>query len=272
MLSAEYSHMKTLVSRYDKKLIGQLPKVLFQGRIIVIQSNDEAQKAIKYLLSQSILGIDTETKPIFKKGCGMNPVALLQISTHDTCFLFRLNHIGFTDELVELMSSDRVLKVGLSLKDDFAQLNRRKPFKPGKHVELQSMVKEMGIIDQSLQKLYANFFSQRISKTQQLSNWEADVLTEAQKRYAATDAWACIQLYVEINRLDESGYMLEIIPEPEQPQAPELTPEQIEAKKERKRQKEREKRKRKNLREKERRRRNSDRKNKDKIKTLGLNN
>lgn len=260
--------MKTLVSRYDKKLIAQLPKVLFQGRIIVIQSKEEAQKAIKYLFSQDILGIDTETKPIFKKGCGMNPVALLQVSTHDTCFLFRLNHIGFTDELVELMSSDKVLKVGLSLKDDFAQLNRRKQFIAGTHAELQSMVKEMGIVDQSLQKLYANFFSLRISKTQQLTNWEADVLTEAQKRYAATDAWACIKLYEEILKLDETGYMLEIVPEPEQPQVHELTPEQIEAKKERKRQKEREKRKRKHLKEKERRRRISDRKNKEKIKNL----
>lgn len=262
--------MKTLANRYDKKRIAQLPKVLFQGRIIVVQGKEEAERAVKYLLTQKIIGLDTETKPIFKKGAGMNPVALLQVSTHDTCFLFRLNHIGFTPELVSLLSDDNVLKVGLSLKDDFYQLNRRRPFTPGKHVELQNLAQEMGIIDQSLQKLYANVFEQRISKTQQLSNWEADILTEAQKRYAATDAWACIQLYEEFLRLNEVGYMLEVIPEPEPevPVRPVLTSEQIEKRKERKERKRQEKRKRRGLKEKEHRRRNSDRKKKEALKNI----
>lgn len=206
--------MKTLVTRYDKKNIGGLPTIQFQGRIIVIQSKEEAKKAVDYLLSQKIIGIDTETKPVFKKGAGMNKVALLQVSTDDTCFLFRLNHIGFTDDLVRLMSDEKVVKVGLSLKDDFMQLNRRKAFTAGKYAELQTMVKEMGIADQSLQKLFANFFSKKISKSQQLSNWETDVLSESQKKYAATDAWACVKLYEEIQRLESTGYMLEIIPDP----------------------------------------------------------
>ena len=260
--------MKTLANRFDKKRIAQLPKVLFQGRIIVVQGAEEASKAVKYLLSQDIIGLDTETKPIFKKGAGMNPVALLQISTHDTCFLFRLNHIGLTPELVSLLSDDTFLKVGLSLKDDFTQLNRRRPFTPGRHVDLQNIAKEMGIIDQSLQKLYANVFEQRISKTQQLSNWEADVLTEPQKRYAATDAWACIQLYEEFMHLDEVGYMLEIIPEPETPPQPVLPPEQIEKQTERKEKKRQEKRRRRSIKEKEHRRRKSDRKDKEALKNI----
>ena len=260
--------MKTLVNRYDKKKIGQLPKVLFQGRIIVIQSKQEAVKAVDYLLSQQIIGLDTETKPVFKKGCGMNPVALLQVSTEDTCFLFRLNHIGLTDDLIRLLTDNHVLKVGLSLKDDFSQLRRRKPFEAGRYAELQEMAKEMGIVDQSLQKLYANFFGHRISKTMQLSNWEADVLSEVQKRYAATDAWACIQLYKEMLHLDENGYMLEIIPEQEPPLQPQLSPEEQKAKEERKKKKEVEKRRHKRLKEKERRRRTADRKKKDKVKSM----
>ncbi len=263
--------MKTLANRYDKKRIAQLPKVLFQGRIIVVQGEEEAKRAVTYLLSQEVIGLDTETKPIFKKGAGMNPVALLQIATRDTCFLFRLNHIGFTPELVSLLSDDNVLKVGLSLKDDFTQLSRRRPFTPGKHVELQSMAKEMGIVDQSLQKLYANVFEQRISKSQQLSNWEADVLTEAQKRYAATDAWACVRLYEEFIRLHEAGYMLEIVPEPEPPEPPAqpiLSPEQIEKRKERKQKKEQEKRRRKRQREKERKHRVAGRANKEALKNI----
>lgn len=260
--------MKTVLSRYDKKLIGQLPKVLFQGRIIVIQSEGEAAKAVEYLLRQKILGIDTETKPVFKKGVSMNPVALLQVSTHDTCFLFRLNHIGLTDDLIRLMSDEAVLKVGLSLKDDFMQLCRRKQFEAGKHAELQTMVREMGIVDQSLQKLYANFFGQRISKTQQLSNWEADVLTEAQKRYAATDAWACIQIYEEILRLDANGYMLEIIPEPEKIEKSGPSAEEIGAKKKQKEQKGNNARKRRATKTKASRHRNKARKEKEKLQNI----
>ena len=260
--------MKTLVSRYDKKMIAQLPKVLFQGRIIVIQSKSEAKKAVDYLMTQEMVGVDTETKPIFKKGTGMNPVALLQISTHDTCFLFRLNQIGFTSDLIKLMSDDSVLKIGLSLKDDFMQLKRRKPFTPGRYAELQSMIKDLGISDQSLQKIYANLFGYRISKTQQLTNWEADVLTEAQKRYAATDAWVCIHIYEEILKLNATGYMLEVIPEPAPPAPPPLTPEQIREKEEKKRQKEKERRKRKRQREKEQKAKNKNRANKEKIKSI----
>jgi ribonuclease D len=77
------------------------------------------------------------------------------------------------------------------------------------------MVCEYGIQDLSLQKLYANIFGQKISKSQRLSNWEADILTEQQKLYAATDAWACVMLYQELLNMKSNGYDLEIVPEPE---------------------------------------------------------
>jgi ribonuclease D len=141
-------------------------------------------------------------------------------------------------------------------------------FVPGSFVELQSIAKEMGIVDQSLQKLYANFFEKRISKSQQLTNWEADVLTEAQKRYAATDAWACIQIYEEMQELDRKGYMLEIIPEPEPPAPPILTPEEIKLKEEQKKDKEKRKRERKRIKEKETRSRKTRRTNKEMLKNM----
>ena len=92
--------------------------------------------------------------------------------------------------------------IGLSLKDDIVSLKRRQNFTPGRFIDLQKMVGQLGIEDMSLQKLYANFFGQKISKRQQLTNWDADVLSDRQKRYAATDAWACIQMYREIGRLE----------------------------------------------------------------------
>lgn len=207
--------MNKIVSRFDKKLIPELELVQFEGRIFTVDTEAEARKATDFLMREKTVGVDTETKPVFKKGRKMNPVALMQVSTLDSCFLFRLNYIGLPDCLVDLLESDKLLKVGLSLQDDFRQLTRRRSINPCGYVELQQMVREFGITDMSLAKLYANLFNCRISKSQQLSNWEADVLNEKQKRYAATDAWACVRIYNELNRIKKEGYVCEIIPEPD---------------------------------------------------------
>lgn len=186
-------------STIDKKLISAMPKVTFPGRIIVIYTEADARKAIDYLNTCSIVGVDTETRPSFRKG-KVNSVALLQISTPDTCFLFRLNRIGIPDFLEEFLQND-VLKIGLSLRDDFNMLRRANNKDPrvGNWIELQDYVSRFGIADKSLQKIYAILFGEKISKSQRLSNWEADVLTESQQLYAATDAWATLRIYLELN-------------------------------------------------------------------------
>ncbi|MBR1789184.1 MAG: 3'-5' exonuclease domain-containing protein 2 [Bacteroidaceae bacterium] len=196
--------MKTLWNKYEKAWLAGLPRALFEGRIVVVLTEAEAERAVDFLLSQPILGFDTETRPTFRPG-PMNDVALLQVATDDAAFLFRLNRIGVCDPVVRLLSDTTVTKVALSWTDDTHQLMRRRRFKMGNIVDLQDYVKKFGIEDASLQKLYANVFGQRISKTQQLSNWEADALTTAQQRYAATDAWACIRLYEELRELQRTG-------------------------------------------------------------------
>ena len=195
---------KILFSRYDKKKIGTLPRVIFEGRIVVVISENEAEKAVDFLLTHSILGIDTETRPSFKKG-RMNQVALLQVATHDVCFLFRLNQIGMSAAVKRFLEDTKVPKIGLSLHDDLMMLAKRGDFNRGHFIDLQDKVKEIGVEDMSLQKLFANFFGMRISKRDQLSNWEADVLNDKQKIYAATDAWTCILLYEELMRLEQTG-------------------------------------------------------------------
>jgi len=178
--------------------------VLFEGRIVVVLAETEAEKAVNYLLSQPILGIDTETKPSFQKG-QQHQVALLQVSTHDVCFLFRLNLLGMSPSVKRFLEDKKVLKIGLSLTDDMLMLRRLGEFERGYFIDLQDHVREIGVEDLSLQKLYANFFGQRISKRAQLTNWEADILNDKQKAYAATDAWACIMLYEELLRLEATG-------------------------------------------------------------------
>ena len=195
---------KTIYNKYDKAQISSLPVAQFPGRIIVILTPGETEKAVRYLLSQPILGFDTETRPSFKRG-HQHKVSLLQVSTPDTCFLFRLNHTGLTPALINLLEDRTVKKIGLSWHDDVNSLNKIGEFKTGSFIDIQDLVRELGIEDLSLQKLYANLFNQKISKRQQLSNWEADILSDKQKMYAATDAWACIMIYEEIIRRKESG-------------------------------------------------------------------
>ena len=181
----------------SKETIAGMEQVLFPGRIIVIQTPEETQKAVSYLSNFSILGFDTETRPSFKKGHS-HQVALIQIATEDTCFLFRINQTGFLDSIKALLHDDRITKIGLSVHDDFTMLHKISDFNPQGFIELQKYVKRFNIQDMSLQKIYAIVFGKKISKSQRLSNWEAETLTDAQKRYAATDAWACIEIYKKL--------------------------------------------------------------------------
>ncbi len=133
----------------------------------------------------------------------MNSVALIQLSTADQCFLFRLNKLGFVDQLKRFLENREVTKIGLSIKDDFSVLHRLAEFVPAGFIELQSYVRDFLIADSSLQKIYGIIFNERISKNQRLSNWEADTLSPGQQAYASIDAWACLRIY---NYLEGGGF------------------------------------------------------------------
>lgn len=205
--------MKKIYDKFDKSIINSLPLVTFPGKIIVVLNEYEADRAVEYLLSCDVLGVDTETRPAFRKG-NNHKVALLQVATRKECFLFRLNHLGLPKSLLRLLSNKQVPMIGLSWHDDLMSLHRREQFEPGWFIDIQDIIGNLGIVDKSLQKLYANLFGEKISKRQRLTNWEADVLTDRQKEYAAIDAWACIKLYDEImNLLATKEYELEVVPE-----------------------------------------------------------
>lgn len=207
--------MKVIKTKIDKKDIATMPVAAFKGKIVLIDTLAEAEKAVHFLMTLPLVGLDTETRPSFRKGAN-HKVALMQVCAgEDICFLFRLNRLGMAEPLRRLMEAERPLKVGVSLRDDILSLHRREEFLPQGIVELQSRVKEIGIQDMSLQKLFANFFHRKISKSQQLTNWEAPQLTPRQQLYAATDAWACIEIYHELNRLEarKGSYRIETVPE-----------------------------------------------------------
>ena len=186
----------------SKEEIAQLPLANFEGRIHVIQTLSQAQSAISFLRTQTILGFDTETRPSFQKG-KIHKVALIQLSCEQICFLFRINIIGIPKVLLNLLANPQIKKVGLSLKDDFHSLNRITNIEQANFIDLQNYVKQFNITENSLSKIFAIIFNERISKSQRLSNWEADFLSERQKNYAALDAWAAREIYVKLEELKQ---------------------------------------------------------------------
>ena len=171
----------------------------FPGKIYVIDSvGAEFNRAIAYLRSQKVIGFDTETRPTFSQDQPRYGVALLQLSGPDKAFLFRINRMGMHRRLCNLMASDKIIKVGAAIHDDIRGLQRRHDFQPAAFVDLQKIVCEWGIRDKSVKKMAAIILGIRVSKTQQLSNWEAERLSESQCRYAATDAWVCREMYLKL--------------------------------------------------------------------------
>jgi ribonuclease D len=196
--------MIELPNKIDKSDLVDKPRVMFDGIIEEIDTEEKAQKVIELLAKESMVGFDTETRPSFTKGV-KHKIALLQLSTDSMGYLFRLNKIGIPDCVAEFLSNPDIIKVGISVKDDFHSLSSRREFKPAGFIELQDICAGMGIEEKGLQKLYCLLFNERISKNQQLSNWEIDSLTESQRQYAAIDAWACLKIYRYLSELKSTG-------------------------------------------------------------------
>ena len=177
-----------------KEEINELPLEAFEGEIVIIDSDEGLDEAVEYLKQFPVLGFDTETKPSFTKG-NVNSVALLQLSSYEKSFLFRLNRIGLPFPIIDLLNDPEIIKVGAAIKDDIKGLQDINDFDGNSFLELQQYVSSFGIENFSLKKLAAIVLKIRISKRQQVSNWEAAELSSGQLRYAATDAWVSLEIY-----------------------------------------------------------------------------
>lgn len=182
----------------SKQQLASLPPAHYSGGIVIVDDPDMVRIAVEDLRNADLIGFDTETRPAFKKGQSYN-VALLQLASPEKCYLFRLNKIGMPEILKELLEDDKQTKIGLSTHDDFRNLRKICDIEPGRFIELQEFATRWKIADKSLTKLYAILFGERLSKSQRLSNWEADQLAESQQHYAALDAYACIRIYQHLN-------------------------------------------------------------------------
>ena len=179
------------ISKDDLKL---LPTGQFQGTIHVINDAHTADFMCDRLIHEPLIGFDTETRPSFTKG-KVNRVALLQLTSGTDAYLFRLQKTGLPEKLIGILSNEKILKVGAAIRDDIRHLKKIRHFEEGGFIELQEFVRDFGIINSGLSKLAGIVLNFRISKSQQLSNWESEVLSEAQQLYAATDAWVAREIY-----------------------------------------------------------------------------
>jgi len=183
-----------------KDEINELPIIRFQGKMHVITHREDCLNAIDTLRSKNILGFDTETRPAYRKGVEYK-ISLLQLSTNENAYLFRLNKLTFVRELQDLLANTDIIKAGVAVRDDIKGLRKLSKFEPGHFIEIADLAKKLNIKQLGLRSLAAILLDRRVSKQFKLTNWELPELSEEQLRYAATDAWIGLQLYNKISAI-----------------------------------------------------------------------
>jgi len=190
-----------MIRKITKEEVNALPLIKYEGKYKVIDKPEDVKAAIDELSKHTLIGIDTETKPAFKKG-QVYPVALLQLATPDMVYLFRLLETGLTEDMVRLFENKKIVIAGIGIRDDIKDLQKLRRFRPYGFVDLNSLAREMNFESIGARNFAGMFLKGRISKSQQVSNWENESLTEAQINYAATDAWICISIYEQLSALE----------------------------------------------------------------------
>lgn len=187
-----------------KDEINELPIRRYEGRIQIIRSKAALQAALREIQAERLLGFDTETKPSFRRG-ESHPVALMQLATADCVYLVMLTELGVPPELVSLLQNPDIVKAGVGLADDMQKLHERVDFTPRGFVDLSDSAKAHGIKNHGLRGLTAVLLKFRISKQAQRSNWGRIRLSDAQVKYAATDAWVSREIHLAFERMKREG-------------------------------------------------------------------
>ena len=193
--------------KITKEEVNALPLGQFEGEMFLIDKVEDVEEVAEFLIQQRVIGFDTETKPAFQKGV-INQVSLLQLSTSTQAFLFRLNQIGFPESIRNILEKENIVKVGAAVHDDIKGLAKlTDSFYPNSFFDLNDELKRVGFMNIGVRNLCAMVLGIRISKSEQVSNWESEKLTIKQQRYAATDAWGCLEIF---KKLKAEGYLDEL--------------------------------------------------------------
>ncbi|WP_017733421.1 3'-5' exonuclease [Nafulsella turpanensis] len=186
-----------------KDQVNNLPLQRYEGKVVVVNTAGQLASALEELQNAAVIGFDTESKPTFYKG-QYNPVAMIQMAIPGKVFLIRISLTGFTQGLRDIFSNKKIVKAGISIRDDIKDLQRLAAFTPQNVVDLNDVASEIGVMNIGVRSLAGIFLGIRISKGQQTSNWERETLSDSQITYAATDAWVCLEIY---QKLEQKGYI-----------------------------------------------------------------
>jgi len=181
-------------NRISKEYINSLPVIHFDGKVQVINETTIADKIIKKISREKMVGFDTESKPSFKAGVS-HPISLIQIATLKSSFLFQVNGNEILPLLKPILTSTKIKKVGVGLAHDINKLESFNGISLRGLIDLSLIAREKGIIQTGARGLTARYLQRRLVKTAQTTNWARSELTEKQKNYAAIDAWVCLKIY-----------------------------------------------------------------------------
>lgn len=198
----------TFPKNITKEEINELPLRKYEGKIVLITDPEKQDAAFEELSNQKIVGFDTEARPSFKRGVRYD-TSLLQLAVPNKTYIIRLNYTGLSQAMVDFFANPDVKKVGISIKDDLKDMRRlcakhHLTFVSDNTLDLNDAAKRLEVNHAGVRKLTAIFLGFRVSKAQQTSNWENPQLSEPQLRYAATDAWVCLEIY---RKLKKKGYI-----------------------------------------------------------------
>ena len=172
----------------------------YEGFIRVVSTEDDLHEARRELHQEYLVGIDTESRPTFRKG-EFYPTSLVQVATSKAVFLFSLQRIDCSEVLIDLLQNTAIVKTGIGLAQDFAKLKLGFPFEEKNVVDLSEVARHHGVKQPSVRTLTGLFLGFRITKGQSTSNWGREELSEKQIVYAATDAWVCRELFLRFQQI-----------------------------------------------------------------------
>ncbi len=181
-----------------------LPIRRYEGPIHVIAGDRDLPRAMQDILQEGVVGFDTETRPAFKPGESYLP-SIAQFATGRAVYILRVQQQETFCAMQQILSAESVVKVGVSVRDDLRNLRKLFLFDEQSVVDLGKVAKRHGMKQTGVRNLAGIFLGTRIPKGAKTTNWAARSLTPQQITYAATDAWACRELYLRFRELKLVG-------------------------------------------------------------------
>jgi ribonuclease D len=189
-----------LLQQISREEVNALPIRRYEGAVHVIAAPAELAPAMDDILQETLVGFDTETRPAFRPGESYPP-SLAQVATARAVYLFQVQRADIAAAVARMLSEEHIVKAGVGMADDLRSLKKVIAFHEKSIADLGTLAQRHGLKQSGVRNLSGMFLGFRIPKGTKTSNWARHKLTEQQIVYAATDAWACRELYLKFREL-----------------------------------------------------------------------